>query len=263
MQQLWELKVDWDDPLPPHIHDAWLQWRSELKCLSDKYVPRCYFPDEAHIIAVELHGFSDVSERAYAGVIYLRMMDSDGNVHLSLVTSMTKVTPIKRMTIPRLELCGAHLLAQLLHHVQQVFDLPLNCVHAWTDSTIVLSWLLGNSKTYVGNRVSHIVELIPPDRWNHVVRTDNPADCGSRGLFPSELVNHELWWNGRDWLKLPFTEWPKQSTVPKLPEPSDEEREVCIHSVTQQRTPIIALDRYSSYTRLKYVTAWILRFTYS
>lgn len=85
------------------------------------------------------HSFSDASERAYAGVVYLRMLDSDGNVHISLVMSKTKVAPIKRITIPRLELCGAHLLAQVLHHAREVFHLPLDSVYAWTGSTIVLN----------------------------------------------------------------------------------------------------------------------------
>ena len=39
------------------------------------------------------------------------------------------------------------------------------------------------------------MQLVPPDRWNHVSSPDNQADCASRGLFPSELVDHELWWN--------------------------------------------------------------------
>ena len=29
MQQLWKLKVDWDDPVPEDIQDAWLQWRTD------------------------------------------------------------------------------------------------------------------------------------------------------------------------------------------------------------------------------------------
>ena len=65
LQQLWELKVDWDDPLPPEIPKVLLQWRSELKCLFERCIPRCYFPKGAHIVAVDLHGFSDASERAY------------------------------------------------------------------------------------------------------------------------------------------------------------------------------------------------------
>ena len=195
-----------------YIHDAWLQWRSELKSLSGKHLPRCYSLRGAHVIAVELHVFCDAFEHAYAGVVYFCMIDSDGSIHLSLVTSKMKVAPIKRLTIPHLDLCGAHLLAQLLHHVKQVFNLPLNCVHAWTDSTIVLCWLVGNPrrfKTYLCNRVSRIMELIVPDRWNHVNGTENSVDCASRGLFPSELLGHELWWNGPRWLKLSSTGWPQ------------------------------------------------------
>ena len=73
---------------------------------------------------IELHGFYDASKHAYAGVGYLRMIDSDGSVHFSLVTSKTKVAPIKCLTIPRLELYDACLLVQLLHYVKQVFNLP-------------------------------------------------------------------------------------------------------------------------------------------
>lgn len=43
LQQLWELKVDWDDTVPPQIHDSWLQWRTELDLLSSKLIPRYYF----------------------------------------------------------------------------------------------------------------------------------------------------------------------------------------------------------------------------
>ena len=113
LQHLWEQKIDWYDrgvPLP--IRSLWLQWRSELKLLSSKHIPRCYYQKESCLASIQLHGFSDASEEAYAGVVYLRMMDSTGNVQVSLVTSKTKVAPIKRLTIPRLELCGAYLLAE-------------------------------------------------------------------------------------------------------------------------------------------------------
>ena len=262
LQRIWELKIDWDDPLPSEIKDTWLQWRIELSILSEKHIPRCHFPKQSHIVAMELHGFSDASEEAYAGVVYLRIIDSSQEVHVSLVTSKTKVAPLKRLTIPRLELCGALLLAQLLHHVRQVFHLPINCTYAWTDSTIVLNWLTGNPrrfKTYVGNRTSHIMELIPPDRWNHVSGMDNPADCASRGVFPTELLNHHLWWDGPTWLKLPSSGWPQQLSVP-VPESSDEECRVCHLTLVEQNTPIIPLDRFSSFNQLKRITAWILRF---
>lgn len=79
---LWDLKVDWDDPVPPSIKEAWLQWsKNYLTCLNT------YFPKEVQIVATQLHGFSDVSESAYTGVVYLRTVDTDGKVHMSLVSS--------------------------------------------------------------------------------------------------------------------------------------------------------------------------------
>ena len=195
LQRLWEEKVPWDDPVPTLIHQAWSQLMNELQLFSDHHIPRCYFPKEVKIVSMQLYGFSDASELAYAGVVYLQMVDANGDIHTSLVMPKTKVAPIKRLKIPWLELCGAHLLAQLLHHCKEVFHMPPDDVFAWSDSTIVLNWLVGSPrrfKTYAGNRVSHIVKLIAPEHWNHVEGTQNPADCASRGLFPSELLDHSL-----------------------------------------------------------------------
>ena len=107
--------------------------------------------------------------------------------------------------------------------------------------------------------VSYIADLISPERWNHVNGFENPADCASRGLFPSELLNHSLWWNGPAWLKLPLADWPIQALLP--PNNSLEEvRDITLHSMSQSDSPVIPLDRYSSFNRLKRITAWILRF---
>ena len=263
MQQLWELKVDWDDSVPDEIHDAWLQWRNELHLLSQKAIPRCYFDKKSQVLSTEIHGFSDASELAYAAVVYLRTTDAFNYTHISLVMSKSRVAPIKRLTIPRLELCGAQLLAQLIHHVRQVLDIPLSHVHAWTDSTIVLNWLDGNPrrfKTYVGNRVSTVIDLIPPDKWKHVRSADNPADCASRGLYPSELLDHSLWWSGPTWLKKPPTSWPEKLPLP--PNESDvEDKEVSLLVLTPNLNPVIPIDKFSSFDHLKRITAWVIRFT--
>ena len=99
---------------------------------------------DCHIVNTEVHGFSDASWRAYAAVVYLRMVDTQREVHTSFVTSKTRVAPIKRLTIPRLKLCGAHLLSQLISHVRTCLSVPLSKAFVWTDSTVVLNWLTGN-----------------------------------------------------------------------------------------------------------------------
>ena len=140
---------------------------------TDKLVTRCYIPKDVHIASMQLHGFSDTSESAYAGDIYVRFIDSRDVIHTSLVAAKTKVAPLKRLTVPRLELCGADLQASLLHHIQGVLNVPSNDVFVWTDSTVVLGWLSGKPrrfKTFVGNHVSNVMELVPPSFTMSVVK---------------------------------------------------------------------------------------------
>ena len=56
---------------------------------------------------MQLHGLSDASQLAFAGVAYLRMIEEQGDFHTSMVISETKVAPVIGSTIPRLDLYGA------------------------------------------------------------------------------------------------------------------------------------------------------------
>lgn len=96
LQMLWSEQVDWDDPVPDAILEEWLQWRSELHLPSSHLVPRSYYPKEVTVTSTQLQDFSDASERAYSGVVYLRKEDSNGAIHTSIVMVKTQVAPIKR-----------------------------------------------------------------------------------------------------------------------------------------------------------------------
>ena len=54
LQQLWEQKVGWDDPVPSHIRNTWFQWCSELHLLSEKHIPHFYFDKATRVSSVEL-----------------------------------------------------------------------------------------------------------------------------------------------------------------------------------------------------------------
>ena len=109
--------MEWDEPVPTQIERVWKKWYGELPELRKHLVDRCYFPKEAKIVGMELHGFCDASEAAYAGAVYLRATDVKGSVRVSLVTAKTKVAPLKRLSIPLLELCSGLLLSKILSHV--------------------------------------------------------------------------------------------------------------------------------------------------
>ncbi|XP_044764428.1 uncharacterized protein LOC123320992 [Coccinella septempunctata] len=121
LQELWSTKTSWDDPIPESIKCTWLAFQHELPILNNLSISRHAIIQNC--IRVELHGFCDSSERAYGACVYLRSLDKDGNIRVSLLCAKSKVAPIKTVSIPRLELCGAVLLSRLTHKVVSSMNL--------------------------------------------------------------------------------------------------------------------------------------------
>ena len=163
-------------------------------------IPRCYFSKGRQLVSTQLHGFSDASFHAYAGVVYLRAMYHDTSTSVALVAVKTKVAPLTTTTIPKLELCGATHLSKLLTTVREALTFLLGILlREQTSPSIVLGWINTSPsklKIYVANRVSTITSEIPANCWRHVNTMDNPADVASRGISHSELINLSLWWLG-------------------------------------------------------------------
>ena len=55
-----------------------------------------YYSKGVIITSMQIHGFSDASEKAYSGVVHLRMEDSNEITHTSMVMAKTREAPIKR-----------------------------------------------------------------------------------------------------------------------------------------------------------------------
>ncbi|GFY02626.1 integrase catalytic domain-containing protein [Trichonephila clavipes] len=190
----------------------WHRFLEDFNSVRSICIGRCIVHPQA--TRVELHGFADASEKCYGAVIYCRSQSPDGATTLKLVTSKSRVAPVKSVTMPRLELCAAVLLAKLMKRVETALQMKTPPVYLWSDSTIVLAWIQKEPnllKTFVANRVATIQHLINAEQWHHVSSKQNPADLISRGLDPSSLLNNSLWWNGRQFLTT--KDFPEKNTL--------------------------------------------------
>lgn len=260
VQQLWQLKIDWDTPLSEEIQRKWKQYYTELHQLKDLVIPRKSQPATSNV--VEMHGFCDASIEAYGVCIYVRTLDQQGQWHARLLCSKSRVSPLKGATIPRLELSGALLLAQLAEKVAHSWDIKIEDFKFWTDSMVVLAWLNSQTsrlKTFVANRVCQILESTSIEQWMHVKTGDNPADVLSRGVTPQELHNQKLWWQGPQWLSEDSTTWRKEPILLPEDEALPEKRPMRLALITVEPT-VDLLNYYSNWRKLVRAAAWLLKF---
>ena len=89
---------------------------------------------------VELHGFGDASPKAYGAAVYIRVIESVGQVSSKLVMSKSRVAPIKEVSLPRLELLAAVVNTRLLKFVVDTLQIKMHRVVCWTDSMVTLHW---------------------------------------------------------------------------------------------------------------------------
>ncbi|KAF0769852.1 Integrase catalytic domain-containing protein, partial [Aphis craccivora] len=271
MQSLWGSKLEWDEPITDELLSIWRQFYTELIDGFDLAIPR--FIPVACQQDIQLLGFADASIKGYAAIIYLRSVDAAGKILIRFITCKTKVAPIKTassddsLSIPRLELCGALLLAQTLHYVHYVLssEISITCLRAWTDSSIVLSWLTSDQKhfkIFITNRIAKIHQLVPDCRWNHVSTAENPADPASRGLLPKATMSSDIYWNGPEFLRLPEEQWPAPKFVPLSPAQLPETKPNVTLTLTAavSPSPLELFNRFSSLSRMQRVLSFVFRY---
>ncbi|XP_029163650.1 uncharacterized protein LOC114935056 [Nylanderia fulva] len=184
----------------------------------------------------------------------------DGRVEVTLLTARAKVASVKKQSVPCLELCGAVLVARLLHRVAHDLDLEDVPVVAWTDARVVLCWLRSHAsrwRPFVAHRVAEVQSLVPGERWRHVPTASNPADVATRGIPVSELLGLDLWWRGPVWLRGPTTAWP---VVGDLGAHHEEEEKRAVHLAVPENPEDLFEGRFSTLTRFVRVVVYCYRF---
>ncbi|GFT51914.1 uncharacterized protein TNCV_1226331 [Trichonephila clavipes] len=183
------------------------------------------------------------------------------------MASKTRVAPVQTISLPKLVICGALLLAELL----DTFKKSLNITHdtyLWCDSTITLSWINNphvKGNQFVQHRVGKIHTLTSKGSWHHITGKLNPADWATRGLYPKQLLENSEWVAGPKWLHdfhpstnsfIPFSEQP----VPLVPIDQSESLSDSVVLSTGVNYSLSFLDKFSLYMKVVRTVAWIFRF---
>ena len=138
--------------------------------------------------------------------------DNGRNVAINIITSKTRVAPLKKQSIPRLELLGVTILARLMFTVQGLLKTTLSDpeLYYWTDSFTTLCWIKHDRpwKQYVQHRVEEIPKLTEKSAWRFCPGKENPADIPSRFCNVQDLIDNALWWKGPSYLRGPSDSWP-------------------------------------------------------
>ena len=267
-QEATALKGTWDEEVPIGLASRWLSWLDSLKCLSELRIPRCIKPCEYNNAAMELHVFSDSSERAYGSCCYLRLINKNGLIHTSLLLAKSRVAPHKFTSIPRLELQAAVLSVQLESILKKELDLQLTDSYFWTDSEIVLKYISNDSRrfqVFVANRVSSIRQSTDPSQWHHIAGLSNPADMLTR---PQHLttMDMQLWLEGPKFLRSHKSNWLPSEVDPSLAPDDPEVKKVSresvitfVSSIHEEHPMDKLVGYYSDWNRLIRAVAWLIR----
>ena len=148
LQELWQLKGDWDSPIADEDLSSFVDWLNELKDLALFSTRRFYraVPNEPD--SIEIHVFGDASVDAFAAVAYLRFQFPDGSIQCSFVIGKTRVLPLRQLSIPRLELQASVMSVRLLETVKGEQSYEIESCHLWSDSSTVLQWIRSPSRRH-------------------------------------------------------------------------------------------------------------------
>ena len=149
-------------------------------------------------------------------VIYIAGMG--GKRVSEMVVSKTKVSPLKHLSIPRLELCACLLLSTLMVNVENALlsVVDVEYVYCWSDSLDALFWIKEEDrkrKLFIENRVKKIRKNVAPANWRHCPTDRNPADIPSRGMKSLKTLkkDFEKWTLGPEFIREDESSWPEDN----------------------------------------------------
>ena len=138
MQRLWQLGLDGDDEVPLAVRESWISLFQEIKELDSVSFERCLIVVDA-VEPPMLCVFADASQDALGACAYTRQRKDDNTYAVKFIAAKSRVSPLKQLTIPRLELQAAVLASRLAKSIQEEPRIQFKDVNFFTDSTITLA----------------------------------------------------------------------------------------------------------------------------
>ena len=138
---------------------------------------------------------------------------SEERIHSAFLFGKSRLDPLKATTIPKLELTATTVAVQIGRKFLTELDAEVNSITYWTDSTMVLHYLLTKTKglpVFVANRVQQILEFTEPQQWKYVPTHINPADIASREAMGKNFKDIHKWLEMPNFLKQTEDSWPDQ-----------------------------------------------------
>lgn len=115
------------EEVPQRTRKQWTKWTDGLNLLSEFKVQRCFKNKGfGKVMHAQLHNFADASDQGYGTVSYMRLVNTNNNVHVTFVMGKGRVAPIKGITIPRLELAAAVLAVKVDKLLKSSLQLQLD-----------------------------------------------------------------------------------------------------------------------------------------
>ncbi|UYV68021.1 hypothetical protein LAZ67_5002829, partial [Cordylochernes scorpioides] len=240
LQETWTQKLTWDEVLPGCLVQSFWKWAFQLI-----EIPRWLCFKDSYVEKTTLHIFCDASQFAYATCIFLHIEKED-RVDIQLIQARTRVAPLKKLTIPRLELLACLIGARLAANVIQDLEFEEILRFYGTDSTNALCWIQREDNWAAF--VKEIHNLSSPESWRHIPGRINPADLPSRGCS-AETLKETRWWEGPAWLKVSQEEWPKSTIIPDLEIVYSERRKTILNTLFTTIENENLFGRYSHFLR--------------
>ena len=149
MQEIWQSKLSWDEPIPNTIRGKWIDALADLQELPQLMFPRTYFLSNQPGTQINnMFVFADASTKAYGAVVYLSR-----NNHICLAKSKSSVAPIKTISLLMAAVTATRL--AMFVYTSITTKQPIGLVHFWTDSQIVLHWINkgNNPKPFITHHI--------------------------------------------------------------------------------------------------------------